>query len=734
MLKIYEENATTFLNNGIATLHPHKSLVYKEDNGDYYIEIESPVEDHQYLQQGRIVRASTPWGWQGFRLQNPLRTARRVKVKGRHISFDSDKYAIKYASIDRKIASTALTTLNNACDAQTPFTFDGTDITSQHTYTCVNKSFTEALSSVLELWGGHLVRDNFNIALKATVGQDRGVVLAYGKNIKELEADEDWSEVCTKILPIGNDGITLDETFLESTEKYNVPYTKIVEFKQDVDKLDGETDDEHLARLKADLKTQATTYLTEHHTPKVNYKVKAHLRDVTDVGDVIRIKHPKCNIELVTNVIKVVYDTIQNKYIEVEFGNYRRTLNDLISTVTQSAVEASKKETAVVKSDLSVYLQNATDKIYQLLKDSHIIYEGDKILAVDKLPKEEATNVMMISLGGIAFSNSGINGTFTSAWTLDGTLDMSAIHVINLTADMINVTDLEAFGATIGGWSIADDCIYNTDYYSGVTFLKTTKDFYDEMSNPCIFAIGADSTNDSVLSDANFALWKNGRAKFGTLLTGRVSIDSTNIEFSQTDYGSASIGLKPWSPIVQKKKNLCINIPAQESGDDAALSIYGKDILDEGSFNPIRIAKFSYGEGTIQTNPGINENSTSKTFGSKNQYSGLIHYRNYFDSSGNHKWLSMVKFGCGGGTSPTASMECHKYNGSTYDIVSRLDVYPNTTGEASVSLKVSPDGSAYTPLEFSKNKMYYRGELWLNGWDVAACIKELYDKVSALGG
>ena len=49
MLKIYEENATTFLNNGIATLHPHKALIYKEDNGDYYIEIESPVEDFSWV-------------------------------------------------------------------------------------------------------------------------------------------------------------------------------------------------------------------------------------------------------------------------------------------------------------------------------------------------------------------------------------------------------------------------------------------------------------------------------------------------------------------------------------------------------------------------------------------------------------------------------------------------------------------------------------------------------------
>lgn len=72
-----------------------------------------------------------------------------------------------------------------------------------------------------------------------------------------------------------------------------------------------------------------------------------------------------------------------------------------------------------------------------MLGNSYVIYEGDKILIVDKLPKESAKYVIMINSGGIGFSNTGINGTFNSAWTIDGTLDMQQINVINLVADMI---------------------------------------------------------------------------------------------------------------------------------------------------------------------------------------------------------------------------------------------------------------------------------------------------------
>jgi hypothetical protein len=43
----------------------------------------------------------------------------------------------------------------------------------------------------------------------------------------------------------------------------------------------------------------------------------------------------------------------------------------------------------------------------------------------------------MINNGGIGFSNTGINGTFSSAWTIDNVLNMEQINVINLTANLI---------------------------------------------------------------------------------------------------------------------------------------------------------------------------------------------------------------------------------------------------------------------------------------------------------
>lgn len=107
---------------------------------------------------------------------------------------------------------------------------------------------------------------------------------------------------------------------------------------------------------------------------------------------------------------------------------------DTVSSTIQQSVEKNNANLNVVFSDA---IQQAQESILGMLGNSYVVYEGDKILVVDALPKEEAHHVIMINSGGIAFSSTGINGTFESAWTIDNVLNMQHINVINLVADMI---------------------------------------------------------------------------------------------------------------------------------------------------------------------------------------------------------------------------------------------------------------------------------------------------------
>ena len=445
MISIYPANEKEFKDNGEKILHPLKALIYKEDNGEYRIDIKDSLDNLKYYQEGLIIRTDTPWGKQGFRLTNPEINNNTITCRGNHLYFDTKRYIIVDSYIVDKNCNDAIDHLNNACDVETPFQFIS-DIPTINSYRCVRKTLEEALVTVLDRWGGHLVRDNFNIEIREKIGQDRGVTLSYGKNIKNIKSNENWDNVVTKILPVGKDGLTLSEIWIESEEElYNIPYSKVVSFDQseivedDYKNANGELDNEKYQNaLISDLKAKAEDYIKAKQVPQVNYTLSASIKDVSDVGDTIYVKHPKCNIDITTSVIAVEYDCIAEKYTKIEFGNFKNKLGDLIENVTSSIIEETSKENQQTYTKFQKELEDATNKINEAMSSSYVINDdGSQMLIVDKLPKEEAKNVIRVNSAGIGFSQTGINGEFKSAWTIDGVLDMQKINVINLVADMI---------------------------------------------------------------------------------------------------------------------------------------------------------------------------------------------------------------------------------------------------------------------------------------------------------
>lgn len=436
MIKIFGQTDTLFSTNGDKILQPTKCIIHKQDNGEYYADIECSSDYSSYIQNGRIVVCPTPTGEQPFRFLNPEITKNKIKVKAKHRYYDSENYLIQDSYVVDKNCNQALEHLNAATDNVSPFT-TVSDVTSINSFRCVRKSLNEAVNVVLERWGGHLVRDNNIIAIRSSIGADNGVTIRYGKNLKEIKKTEDWNNVVTKLLPVGKDGLLLDEVYLYSEQQYALPYTKSVNFTQEIEQEENETDDEYKFRLQEDLRQQATAYLAANCVPKINYTVKANIEKITDIGDTIEVIDETLGIDLITHVIAFEYDAILGKFSQVEFGNSKEKLSNLMPSISSSTSQQITERDQELAVKLSDELSEAADRIWGALGNSYCIYEGNQILVVDKLPKEEATNVMRINSAGIGFSTTGINGTFTSAWTIDGTLNMQAINVINLVADLI---------------------------------------------------------------------------------------------------------------------------------------------------------------------------------------------------------------------------------------------------------------------------------------------------------
>lgn len=442
MIRVFSPNDKIFTSNGDAVIQPFKAKVHKEDNGKFYLNIETDISYVDILTANRIIVADTPQGAQAFRIKNPEKTKHKITIKAPHISYDAENYVIADSYVVDKNCNDAMDHLNSATDNPSPFQVVS-DIAEVNSYRCVRTSLYDAFSTVLERWGGHFVRDNYRFGIMSNIGRDNGVTVRYKKNLKDMTCTANWNNVVTKIMPVGKDGLLLDEVYLYSQTQYDIPFTKVVSFNQNIDQdiykdADGKLDEvAYNNALVEDLRKQGQAYVDENCVPKVNYTLKANIEKVTDIGDAIEVIDEPMGVDIKTHIISYDYDCILGKYTELEFGNFQQKVSDIMGTVSSTIQQSIEKNNANLNVVFSDAIQQAQESILGMLGNSYVIYEGDKILVVDALPKEEAQHVIMINSGGIAFSSTGINGTFESAWTIDNVLNMQHINVINLVADMI---------------------------------------------------------------------------------------------------------------------------------------------------------------------------------------------------------------------------------------------------------------------------------------------------------
>lgn len=602
MLRVFGVTDTDFTSNGDIVLQPYKAKIHKEDNGDYYLDVEAGLQYSSYLTANRIIVADTPQGAQAFRITNPSKTQRKISLRAWHVYYDSKNYVIADSNVVEKSGNDAINHLNSATDTRSPFKVSS-NIPHVDSFRCVRKSLYEAFETLLERWGGHLVRDNFTVKLAADIGQDNGVTVRYKKNLREIRSEANWDSVCTKILPVGSDGLLLNELYLYSPTQYEIPYTKVVSFSQNINEEDfgGNANLYHQALID-DLRKQATDYLSENCVPKVSYTLKANLEKLTDVGDTIEVIDERLGINVITHVTTIEYDCIQNKYTEVEFGNYNEKLSNLMTDISSSIIKDIEHKTETLKVEVGERITEASSGIWDVLNGSSVIYEGNKILIVDRLPKDTAKNVIMINHHGISFSKNGIDGEFKTAWTIGNTLDLSQVNLANLTADLIKGGTLK-LGSSANKYGSAevydqsDKLIAELDNTGiktyGDSFKINDKSIFDMIYPVGAIYISVNNVNPSVLFGGT---WEQIQDRF---LLGAGST-----------YSAGSTGGEANHTLTQAE------IPNYDIGNLATLvPIYHTNWANGG------IIASNMGQ-TSKTKPGLKENGNIMTSGT--QYSYMI--------------------------------------------------------------------------------------------------------------
>lgn len=212
---IYEQNETTFINNGLGRLHDMISCVVTEErNGIYELDFEYATTGANYdlIQLGRIVGVThddtgdiQPFDIVSF--SKPIDNI--VTFHCVHISYRQSYMTVTGTNIN-SLADT-FTLFGNA-EPSNPFTYS-TDKTSSGYLACMDgtpRTVRETMGgiegSILDAYGGEWAYDKFNVYLYASRGQYRDFTIRYGVNMIDYTNESDMQGTYSSVIPYWTDG------------------------------------------------------------------------------------------------------------------------------------------------------------------------------------------------------------------------------------------------------------------------------------------------------------------------------------------------------------------------------------------------------------------------------------------------------------------------------------------------------------------------------------------------
>ena len=431
MIKLFNSTDRDFSTNGNLCISPLKCIEKKSKSlNGWYLSVEVDIKYKSYIKKDILIVTKTKsmLNPQAFRIgENIEYTNRKIIFQANHVYLDSEGLFLLDVRPTNLNAISALEYVNERTDSTSPFIVYS-DISTPSTSYFIRKNLLEAWSVFEERYSGFFQFDNWNVSLKQNISIDTDIFLAYGKDLQGVRIFEDWSNVVTRLCPVGPDGLLLDEVYIDSDIKYDVPYTKTVTFETSL-----ESDEQTEENLKKELRAKAEAYLTENKYPKISYEITSNVRQDLDIGYIATVKHPI--VDLKTELIEYEYDVLNENVISLTFGNFSRNVKKKFDAIKEQIKEQTEKITSQ-----QLAIKDQTNIINSLNKTGLVYIDKNEILILDKLPKEEAENVWRLGMGGFGFSSNGYEGPFETAITQDGKINANFI-----TAGKINTNLIEGY-------------------------------------------------------------------------------------------------------------------------------------------------------------------------------------------------------------------------------------------------------------------------------------------------
>lgn len=377
--------------NGKGVLFPIEATVEEDLNGVYELKFKFTVDEKRYkeLSIGSIVRcnAGEREGIQLFRVVEISKERKGIiSVYAQHISYDLNKLVVRpFTSVGAV----------NTCNALISNTIDNTGFTIETNLTDTTKEFKTEIphpfraclggidNSIISLFGCELEWDNLKVKVVSRRGTDTNVRVAYGKNLVDLQQDENIENTYNCCIGYAqyNEEVEGQEG-KESVTRYCIgnmqyletnttPKALVVDFSKEFDKDNVPT--------VAAVDQLAMNYMTQNaiNVPKVSLKVSfvalwqtneyknlAPL-EMVGLGDTLKVDFPKLNVSADARVIKRVWNVLTERYDALELGDPKESLSSVLSQTTTAItnVEKEANSNTLLAENAMIVAQGKQDKL-----------------------------------------------------------------------------------------------------------------------------------------------------------------------------------------------------------------------------------------------------------------------------------------------------------------------------------------------------------------------------------
>lgn len=485
MIILYDANCKDFNNNGIGILKDSlKCEVSEALNGELVLDMEYPITSKyiEFIINENIIKCDAGLEEdQLFRIKHVKPNFDTITIYGEHISYDlADNFLEDVFPQNLNGAACLDWILSHTLDSHNFNSFSDIQTVSSARY--VRKNPIEAIvgdleNSFVKLWGGELERNNYTIKMLNRRGNDKGYKIRYRKNLTGLDFTIDNSNIVTKIMPQGYNGLFLPEKYIDSPLINNYPHkkVKVIEFS-DVKVKENADEEEGFATAEEayqELRRLCNLKYSEENIDKPTVNLKVDFVDLSQtteyqdytflesvsMGDTIRVELDYTQVEV--RVIKTTYDALLHRYTKLELGEFKA---NYITDSQKDITNTIRKETDTIETSILLQAkQNATEQLTAAL-GGYVYKTQNELFIMDTDNPNTAKNVWRWNLNGLGYSKNGINGPYELAMTQDGRIvadfitagqmDVARIKGLNTLAIVASQIHLEGYTTINAGFAI----------------------------------------------------------------------------------------------------------------------------------------------------------------------------------------------------------------------------------------------------------------------------------------